>query len=676
MASRKPDMTRGAAQSAPPAANSEEAVQLVLEGLRNMGQRLRTASKEQQVMIQATHVQWASMPAPTPSLTTFMLSKTDAPTSTATKTPQTTVHLVGHTYTTGQESVQSSLSGLESHVSTLQIDAPNSIGFHKLTGISDVRELPRGQQAGPAASATTTSTFTSFAAGPPSLLESPVSDAIQRGVASFFSCSGKLFHVFTQEQIADYQQRRFWGPTEESRNQATCVVAAVAAVGLQYLPEGADFSLEQSLFTIARHYYDLLLEFNPLEAMKVCALFVLYNIFARSTVALAYIEVGLSLCHQFGIDKPAGSYHGNLEQWSEYRRAWRTLLFFSGWLASSLGYISGDDTVIRALPLSEIELGNPADITQAFAAAQNELVKISLLKLRIIRMQEAFGEHSVLSVASTRSDLQSWYSNLPQLLSLAGFSQENLPEYVRKMIYNVQLLYLCSIMLLYRRAASHIVRLIRGAQTTSLQHQEEELLKYIAEGRDAARHSATLLSMFYAEQGFCKRCWLVIYQAYTTCLVLLFSSIQCHVDDAGPPDAQQQADLEKARQCLEILEWCGSLDHVARQFHRTLSACCEALVTAGMTTPTQENPRGGDSPFYPGAVPHITSSSPDAADSITKYFSIPPLGDLTFHRHAYKLLDLLCRPFGDSDPASSDEKGRPQQLTTTTSATFFFFFLA
>ncbi|KAK8131701.1 ankyrin repeat protein [Apiospora sp. TS-2023a] len=652
MASWKPDLTQaqGPVQLAPPpAADSEEAVQLVLEGLRSMGQRLRTASKEQQIQIQATHIQWASM--------------TDAPTSTS--EPQTTVHLVGQTYTARQESVHSSLSGLESHVSTLQIEAP-SRGFHELTGISDVRELLKGQRAGPVAVASTitsTSTFTSFAAGPPSTLRSPDSDVLNRAIASFFDCSATLFHVFTQEQIADYQNARFSAAaSEESRNQATCVVSAVAAVGLQYLPEGADFSLEQSLYATARHYYDLLLEFNPLEAMKVCALFVLYNIFARSTVALAYIEVGLSLCHQFGIDKPPSSYQGNPEQWTEYRGAWRTLLFFSGWLASSLGYVSGDDTVIRALPvsspqshngffnlaltiykLSEIELGNPTDITQV---AQNELVKISLLKLRIITMQEAFGEHSVLSLASTRSDLQTWYSNLPQALSLASLSQDYLPSYVRKMVYNVQLMYLCATMLLYRRAASHIVRLIRGAQTISLEHQQDELLTYIAEGRDAARHSATLLSTFFAERAFCKRCWLVIYQAYTTCLVLLFSGVQSHADD-GQSEAQQQADLEKARQCLEILEWCGSLDHVARQFHRTLSACYEALVTAGMVTPTQENPRGA-SPFYPGGT-HTTTPSSNAANSITKYFSIPPLGDLAFHRHAYKLLDLLCRPFADSD---------------------------
>lgn len=205
--------------------------------------------------------------------------KTGAPTSTP---PHSTVHLVGHTYTARQESVQSSLSGLESHVSTLQIA---SRGFHELTGISDVRDLLRGQQTGPVASTTTsiTSTFTSVAAG------APDSDAIQRGILSFFNCSGKLFHVFTQEHINDYQNARLYADSEESRNQATCVVSAVAAVGLQYLPEGANFSLEQSLYATARHHYDLLLEFSPLEAMKVCALFVLYNIFARSTVALAFI---------------------------------------------------------------------------------------------------------------------------------------------------------------------------------------------------------------------------------------------------------------------------------------------------------------------------------------------------------------------------------------------------
>ncbi|KAK8068874.1 hypothetical protein PG994_005490 [Apiospora phragmitis] len=162
--------------------------------------------------------------------------------------------------------------------------------------------------------------------------------------------------------------------------------------------------------------------------------------------------------------------------------------------------------------------------------------------------------------------------------------------------------------------------------------------------------------MFYAERAFCKRCWLVIHQAYTTCLVLLFSAVQSHVDD--DPDAQQ-VDLEMARQCLEILEWCGSLDYVARQFHRTLSTCYDALLTAGMPTPTQENPRGA-SPFYPGAtLPTVASQN---SDSITKYFSIPPSGDFNFHRHAYKLLDLLCRPFVDSSPPVSDERTNDHDL--------------
>ncbi|KAK8045487.1 hypothetical protein PG993_005511 [Apiospora rasikravindrae] len=642
MTSQKRDVTQRGAQSAQPtAAGSEEAVQLVLEGLRSMDKRYRTASKEQQVLIQATHVQWASMAGSPPPA------------------PYSTVQVVEqHTYSTRQESVQSGLSGLESHVSTLQIAAPRS--FHELTGISDVRDLLTGQHTAPVASVTTfASTFTPLAAG------TTVSDAVQKGIESFFRCSGRLFHVFTEEQIADYQNARLFGTTEESRNYATCVASAVAAVGLQYLPDDAYASAKQSLYAIARQHYDFLLEFNPLEAMKVCALFVLYNVFARATVALAYIEVGLSLCHQFGIDKPAISYQGEHDQWTEYRRTWRTLLFFSGWLASSLGYVSGDDTLVRAIPnfnwkIPPISLKVSQPVPQPLSlthltileVAQNELVKISLLKLRIIRMQEAFGEHSVLSVASTRSDLDSWYNDLPQVMSLDRLSQNDLPAYARKMIYNVHLLYLCASILLYRRVASHIVRLSRAAQSIPLQQQQEELLKYIAEGRDAARDSATLLSIFYAEGAFCKRCWLAIYQAYTTCLVLLFSAVQSYVD--GVPVDSRHADLEKARQCLEILEWCGSLDHVARQFHQTLSPCYEALITAGMTTPTQENPRG-DSPFYPGATFTTTATSPNS-DCITKYFSIPHMGDLNFHRHAYKLLDLLCRPFADSQPLSPNER--------------------
>ncbi|KAK7975388.1 hypothetical protein PG989_013851 [Apiospora arundinis] len=625
MTLRKRDANQGAAQlPQPTAAGSEEAVQLALQELRSMGQRFRTASKEQQVLIQATHVQWATM--------------ADAPTP----TPHSSVHVVGRAYTDRQESVQSGLSGLESNVSTLQIEAPR--GFHELTGISDIRELLRSQYTEPlAASTASASTILPFAAGPPLKPASPTPEALQKGIASFFDCSGQLFHVFTEEQIADYQRARLAGASEESRNYATCVVSAIAAVGLQYLPDGGDTATEQSLYAIARHHYDVLLEFNPLEAMKVCALFVLYNVFAKSTVALAYIEVGLSLCHQFGIDKPASPSQGEQMQRSEYRRTWRTLLFFSGWLSATLGYISGDDTLVRAIPLSEIEPENPSDINQV---AQSELVKISLLKLRIIRMQEAFGEHSVLSVASTRSDLKSWYNNLPPAVSIASISQNGLSMHAKKMIYNLHILYLGAMMLLYRRVASHIVRLSRSTQSSSLQQQQEELLRYIIEGRDAARHSATVLSMFYAERAFCKRCWLVIFHAYTTCLVLLFSGVQSHLN--GTQLDTKQSDMEKARQCLEILEWCGSLDPVARQFHRTLTTCYDALVTAGMTTPTQENPKGA-SPFYPDAK-HTTTTSQNS-DSIAKYFTIPPLGDLNFHRHAYKLLNLLCRPFSNPSTA-------------------------
>lgn len=196
--------------------------------------------------------------------------------------------MVEPTVSARQESVQSSISGLESHVSTLQIEAPR--GFHELTGISDVRELLKGQFTESVASVTTsTSVLDPVYVGSLSTLAHPSPDILQKGIASFFDCSSQLFHVFSENQIADYQRARLPGSSDECRDYATCVVSAIAAVGLQYMPNDEDTAAEQSLYAIARNHYDRLLEFNPLEAMKVCALFVLYNVFAKSTVALAYI---------------------------------------------------------------------------------------------------------------------------------------------------------------------------------------------------------------------------------------------------------------------------------------------------------------------------------------------------------------------------------------------------
>ncbi|KAK6823622.1 hypothetical protein PG987_013879 [Apiospora arundinis] len=172
MTFRKSGVTPGAAPSAQhTVAGSEEAVQLALEQLRSMGQRFRTASKEQQVLIQATHVQWATM-----------VSKSY--------------------YTTESDVCSLAPLRLADHAQILQDGYTyDNIAIHCPFGWADRFCQPR---------------------------------------ISSVNCSGQLFHVFTQDQIADYQRTRLSGPSDESRDYATCVVSAIAAVGLQYVPNDVD----------------------------------------------------------------------------------------------------------------------------------------------------------------------------------------------------------------------------------------------------------------------------------------------------------------------------------------------------------------------------------------------------------------------------------------------------
>ncbi|KAH8647807.1 hypothetical protein BX600DRAFT_530764 [Xylariales sp. PMI_506] len=666
-------------------------VRMAVDELRNMGDRLRTASRQQQQLIKATQVTWAESGQP--------LARSN--------------NLAGAGST--QDVIESRLDLLEGLIKTLQVNSQTNVD-RILGGINDIRSIlttaagSQGQQqaqqaqpmqiapasvqhpwGAPSAAQQLTSSLRStggFVGKTPATLSTlsvhildpiigmrdPGLDALNKGITGFFSCSGKLFHVFTEDQIERYYRQRGPENNVQLRKCAMCSTAAVAAVGTQYIHDGFDRSTEESFYDIARHCYEALLETAPLEAMKVCTLLAMYNIFNKATVALAYVEVGLSICRRFGIDKIQNmSSSISQESWLEYRRAWRTLMFFSGWLASTLGYISGNDALHRNILLSEVDIGSTSTINEV---VQSEMVKISLLKVKIIRMHTSFGELSILSLSSMMEDLEAWHSMMPPVMAIANLSVDNLTPHVRRSIYHVHLLYLGSVILLYRRIASHIVQVNRDHRMLMLPQQHDDLRRFLAEGHHAARHSAIILGMMHREQGVFKRCWLVIFQAYTTCLVLLYSVIQSRLQN--DISAGQQTDLEHAHLCLEVLGFCGSADHVARKFHETLSGCYNAVVMSrsppatASTSNAPSSPTSFRSQAAVNAMPESATASSNygsysdnsktpfssAANSSTttsflaQYFSVADGGDTAVRSHGLRLLDLLCRPFGDPDEIS------------------------
>jgi hypothetical protein len=123
----------------------------------------------------------------------------------------------------------------------------------------------------------------------------PKEDATRAAVRNFYACSGGLFHAFPQYQIEEYCRAIFDNDyhLDVSQKVAICCVCCVAAVGVQCYPTGSDKDVDRNsaslLYDISRHYFADILEEQPLEAIKVCAILAMYNVLEKSTAGLAYV---------------------------------------------------------------------------------------------------------------------------------------------------------------------------------------------------------------------------------------------------------------------------------------------------------------------------------------------------------------------------------------------------
>lgn len=110
-------------------------------------------------------------------------------------------------------------------------------------------------------------------------------------VESFFCSCGSLFHIFSPAQVEQFQKLVFGldGRPNFLQKAAICCLCAVAAVGIQYNPSDFEQGAEQIFYDVSRHFFTDVVEEQPLEAIKVCALFALYNILGKETAALAYV---------------------------------------------------------------------------------------------------------------------------------------------------------------------------------------------------------------------------------------------------------------------------------------------------------------------------------------------------------------------------------------------------
>ncbi|KAK0654531.1 hypothetical protein QBC41DRAFT_57716 [Cercophora samala] len=498
------------------------------------------------------------------------------------------------------------------------------------------------------------------------------------GVQSFFSSSGRLFHVFSVEQVDEHHKAVFGlhGRPNLDERVSICCLAIVAAIGVQYNPNEFEKGVDELLYSAARLLYTDVLEYGPLTAIKVCTLLAMYNVNNKATVALAYIEAGLTMCHRqsdsAGVCNPDQLTE---QEWVEFRKTWRTLMFFNSWLASTLGYISGaDDSAFeKVVPLAE----NEVDIyTQELGERiQTEMTKISLLKAGILKNRLAYKDITTGGMDGIIKQLEDWHGKLPNDMQLTNLGNFNVSPHARWSIYHIHLLYLGAFMLVYRRLAAQTIRSIKAGDESLLDTNNPTVIKLVKLGVEGGRDSARILGLLYADRGIFKRCWLVIFQTHTSCVVILHSAAQKMLHKH--PESSWTEDLNRAQACLDVLRFCGTIDPVALRFLIRLSSIYEKLVEFGATCRTDRQRIEDWVPPPPDLVEEsATSPEPEMSSNASEYHGapteqyeyllrIPKDADPDLAKLSLSLLYALCRPWGDPGARGAAEPITVQQPCKT-----------
>ncbi|KAF1348954.1 hypothetical protein BDV97DRAFT_399492 [Delphinella strobiligena] len=340
-----------------------------------------------------------------------------------------------------------------------------------------------------------------------------------------------------------------------------CGVCCVAAVGVLFM--GKLSETKKSAHRMARILLDDVIEESPLEAAKCCALLALYNVMSKATVALAYLEIGIDLVQRdnsTALHCPDSSQRELLDR----KKAWRTLIFLACWTSSTLGYVSSSDWMSPNDSFRDVEIGGETEIENI---VETEMVKLAMLKHAILRMDVTSKHQTSLEIV--RQDLHQWHQDLPAAMRLTNLlNNPDLKTGVRTSIYIVHLLYLVSLMLLYRQ-------LLNTSPPPIDQGSHGLFYQIHTDAVTAAQQSSRILNLLRADNCVVQRCWISIYQSYCATLLILHGIAQKLMQPISQ-DCYAE-DLDQARRCLEVLDFCGEVDAVAAKFCNLLRPFYKAL---------------------------------------------------------------------------------------------------
>ncbi|KAF2848396.1 hypothetical protein T440DRAFT_401498 [Plenodomus tracheiphilus IPT5] len=399
----------------------------------------------------------------------------------------------------------------------------------------------------------------------------PSEELLRRSMYAFIRGTGSLLYMWTFEQ-ADEILDRIYRPRQQVDAMTLAECFTVAAMGAHYDMECFPDRLRRVLYASGTlHFHEQTARLDYLRTMRLLLSMSFYALLEKHMSARYLIAAGLQIARwkcpplQVSTSKTAD------EGW---RKIFRSLIFMDCWLSYTLGYtseVTPSDVQFACSPQRQ-------DLATVDELIHVQTSKIGLIAAEIAKVLASPELATRENITMLTQKLEHWRLDVPLMLQIPTLTSNTPPDmtiFERRAILMVHIMYLGALVLLYRQllVATAEAQLTDGAASHS-NFSPNDARRYRNECATAAQQIARILKLISFDGTLTKRCWLVIYWAFSAAVVLLFSATTKLVD--GEPHGVD-ADLTYAKSCMDMLEPCRSAEPIAARFLDTLWPSYDAL---------------------------------------------------------------------------------------------------
>ncbi|KAF2119662.1 hypothetical protein BDV96DRAFT_610566 [Lophiotrema nucula] len=400
----------------------------------------------------------------------------------------------------------------------------------------------------------------------------PSEELTRRAMYAFVRGTCSLLYMWTYEQCDEILER-IYRPTQSVDAMTLAECFTVAAMGAHYDLDCFPDRIRQTLYASGTlHFHEKTARVDYLRTMRLLLSMSFYALLEKHMSARYLIAAGLQIARW----KCPGQ-QGKLDPISEsWRRIFRSLVFMDCWLSYTLGYtteITPEDAAqIACMPYAP-------DIVSIEEMIHTQTSKIGLVAAEIAKTLASPELVTRENIDTLKRKLDTWRNQVPLALQLGTLTSPTplraMTLYQRRAILMLHIMYLGALMLLYRQllVATAETQLTDGA-AWSLDLTIEDAKKYRDQCSVAAQQVARILRLISFDGTLTKRCWIIIYWAFSSCIVLLFSATTKLLE--GCVDGVDE-DLTYAKGCMEILEPCRSFEPIASRYLDTLWPLYDSL---------------------------------------------------------------------------------------------------